>query len=421
MRDLPVVLQVYIVGIMLSAGLILALFLSGLIHAELGEVGMGLAAALTMAFAETHRIPISYRSTVTVTVGISFAMILLLGAGLATWATALGMVLASGYLNLYLKRKKWYNGAFNVGAVTLATAGSALVYETVSAGHTALLQSPQNVTALALAGIIYFLINSGLVAVAIALRRPRDLWRTWASLAGQTAAQYATLLLLATLTALIYSFHRWALILIVPPTIIVYHSLRMSHALRVQTVEAVLALADSIDSRDPYTSDHSRRVAGYAESIARELGLTAEEIESIALSARVHDVGKIGIKDYLLHKPGKFTPQERLKFQQHVRIGAEIVGRFPRYKEGRAIVLHHHEHYDGHGYPEGLQSEDIPMGARIIAVADAYDAMTSDRPYRPARSQAEAIAELTRCSGTQFDPAVVSAFLRHLESVNSEQ
>jgi len=281
----------------------------------------------------------------------------------------------------------------------------------------ALLFSRQNTVALISAGTIYFVINTALVALVIALREQKDPWYTWVSGFEQTAVEYFTLILLAILMAVAYSYRPWALILIVPPIIAVYHSLQTSQELRVQTIEAVQALADVIDNRDSYTFEHSRRVAGYAEGIARELGLPAEEIEIISLSGRVHDLGKVGIRDDLLYKPGKFTSQERLTFRQHVRMGAEIVERFPRYKEGREIILYHHEHYDGNGYLEGLQGDDIPIGARIMAVADAYDAMTTDRPYRKALTQTEAIDELKRCSGSQFDPIVVGALLKHLDSV----
>ncbi|MFQ5340520.1 MAG: HD-GYP domain-containing protein [Anaerolineae bacterium] len=402
---------------MLSSGLILGIYTPALTHAELRDIALALGTALAIAFAETHRIPVSHRIHVTVSVGISFASILLLGPALATWTTAVGMAIAYGYLNLYLKRWRWYNGAFNVGVYVLTTAGSARMYEIMGGDSNALLLSRQNTVALISAGTIYFVINTALVALVIALREQRDPWHTWVFGFEQTAVEYFTLILLAILMAVAYSYRPWALILIVPPIIAVYHSLQTSQELRVQTIEAVQALADVIDNRDSYTFEHSRRVAGYAEGIARELGLPAEEIEIISLSGRVHDLGKVGIRDDLLYKPGKFTSQERSTFRQHVRIGAEIMERFPRYKEGREIILYHHEHYDGNGYLEGLRGDDIPIGARIMAVADAYDAMTTDRPYRKALTQTEAIDELKRCSGSQFDPIVVGALLKHLDSV----
>ncbi len=405
---------------MLSGALILGLYFPALTHGKVAPMALGIAAAVAMALAETHRIPVSHHIAVTVTVGVSFAAVLLLGAALATWATAVGMAIAYGYLNLYLKRRKWYNGTFNVGTLVLTTAGAAFVYETIAGSNDDLLLSAQNVLGVLSAGVTYFTINTGLVATVAALRERRNLWQTWMSLLEVTAGEYATLILLAILMAVAANYRGWALLLLIPPFIIVYHSLQTSQELRVQTIDAVQALADVVDNRDPYTFEHSRRVAEYAECMARELGLPAEEIEVISLSARVHDLGKVGINDNVLQKPGKFTEEEHLTMQQHVRIGAEILERFPRYREGRDIVLYHHERYDGEGYLEGLRGDEVPIGSRIVAVADAYDAMTTDRPHRKALSHEIAVDELKRCSGSQFDPVVVGAFLKYLDKEEAQ-
>lgn len=402
-------------GIMLSGALVLGVYFPSLILAAPVGIVLSLLAAVAIAIAETHRIPISHRVHVTVSVGISFVTILLLEPALATWATAGGMAIANGLLIFYRKQLPWYSGAFNVGVYVVTTASSALAYENLGGSTSPLLTTGQSTTALFLAGAIYFCVNTGLVAILISLRWQQGPWYTWVSMFEEVAAEYITLILLAVLTAVVINYRWWAVFLMVLPFIIVYHSLQTSQELRAQTVEAIQALADTIDSRDPYTSEHSRRVAEYAEGIARELDLPGEEIETIALSARVHDLGKIGVRDELLYKPGQFTDEERQAFQQHVRIGAEIVKQFPRYKEGRDMILYHHEHYNGNGYLEGVSGDDIPVGARIIAVADAYDAMTTDRPYRKALSPAEAVDELKRCSGTQFDPVVVGACLKYLD------
>ena len=167
-----------------------------------------------------------------------------------------------------------------------------------------------------------------------------------------------------------------------------------------------------MDSRDPYTFQHSQRVAQYSEKIATQLGLPPEEIDLVRSSARIHDLGKMGVDDQMLRKPGPLTVEERREFQGHSAIGAEIIQRFPQYKDGRKLILYHHERHDGSGYPEGLKGDQIPLGSRIIAVADAYDAMTSDRPYRKALSPDAACDELSVNSRTQFDPIVVGAFLK---------
>jgi len=156
-------------------------------------------------------------------------------------------------------------------------------------------------------------------------------------------------------------------------------------------------------------------MAEYAMATAREMRLSMYDSQVVRYAAILHDIGKIGVSDYILSKPGDLTKEEKKKMQKHSQIGADIVTQIDSFKEASKLVYHHHERYNGQGYPEGLRGEDIPLGARIIAVVDAYDAMTSRRPYRKAYSREEAVAELKKNIGTQFDGKVVEAFLRVIE------
>lgn len=187
---------------------------------------------------------------------------------------------------------------------------------------------------------------------------------------------------------------------------------RLYSSLREYYLSTVQALAAALEAKDVYTRGHSIRVAKWARSCARMLGLGAEEEEEVYLAGLLHDVGKIGIRENILLKPTPLTPEERKEIQSHPEIGARILepARFPA--AVIAAVRHHHEDYGGGGYPAGLQGEEIPLLARVIRVADAYDAMTSARPYRKALTPAEAREELRRCAGRQFDRRVVEAFLR---------
>ncbi len=182
---------------------------------------------------------------------------------------------------------------------------------------------------------------------------------------------------------------------------------------RAARFRAAASLAKAVDARDTYTGSHSTRVAELAAWIAHRLGLDQEHIELTRLAGSLHDLGKLAIPEEILRKPGPLTDPERLVLQRHPEIGhrmLESLGVDPVAE----WVLHHHERWDGTGYPERLSGEEIPLGARIIFVADAYDAMTSDRAYRGRLTPREAIEELERCSGTQFDPAIVAAFAREL-------
>ena len=175
-----------------------------------------------------------------------------------------------------------------------------------------------------------------------------------------------------------------------------------------QTLEA---LGAALDLRDTETAGHSHRVSLYCLAIARAIGCTNEQLKTIARGSYLHDIGKIGIPDSVLLKPGKLTPQEMTVMQTHVRIGYELLSRIPFLASASKIVLAHQERYDGAGYPQGLMGEEIPLGARIFAVADTLDAMTSDRPYRQALAFETARDEIIRESGKQFDPDVVRVFL----------
>lgn len=178
----------------------------------------------------------------------------------------------------------------------------------------------------------------------------------------------------------------------------------------------ITALATAVDAKDPYTYGHSSEVTDATLAIAAEMGLDEKQTETLRMAAILHDIGKIGIDGAILNKPGPLDPDERVAITRHPTIGANILSSLEFLEEVVPIVLYHHERYDGQGYPEKIGGEDIPLGARIISVADSYNAMTSDRTYRRALPRAEAAAELKRCAGTQFDPDVVAAFLRVLEA-----
>lgn len=182
----------------------------------------------------------------------------------------------------------------------------------------------------------------------------------------------------------------------------------------------VTTIAALLDARDGATSAHSRAVMECAVAIAAEMGLDDEQVEIVRVAALLHDVGKIAVADALLRKPGPLTEQEWVAMREHPAIAQRLLGRLPLPAEAVAAIRHHHERYDGSGYPDCLAGDDIPLAARIVAIADAWNAMISDRPYRPRMSAAEARAEIRRCSGTHFCPRVATAFLRLRDPVTFE-
>ncbi len=172
----------------------------------------------------------------------------------------------------------------------------------------------------------------------------------------------------------------------------------------------LMALVSALDAREHETSDHSIRVVEYTVAIANQLGLKGGELEEIGRGALLHDIGKIGVPDAVLLKPGKLTPDEWVEMRKHPDIGFRMIEPIPFLSVPATIVLSHQERWDGQGYPRNLARNEIHIGARIFAVADTLDAMTSDRPYRKGTTFANAVAEITRCGGSQFDPEVVKAF-----------
>jgi len=218
--------------------------------------------------------------------------------------------------------------------------------------------------------------------------------------------------LLGALAALHYP---WAVGLLVVPAALVYAALKVMREMHDGTRQLLENMADAVDLRDPYTGGHSRRVTAYSAAILRELGLYGPEVDLIGAAARVHDIGKIGVPDAILNKPGRLTAEERATMEQHPVHGEALLTRYRDFARGVAIVRHHHERWDGTGYPDGLAKMAIPFGARVIAVADSFDAMTSDRPYRRGMPVAQAAAILREGRGAQWDTALVDAFLRTLD------
>lgn len=262
--------------------------------------------------------------------------------------------------------------------------------------------------------LVYHLVNDVLTSAVMALATDRPLVYLLRTSGRSTIFAEAGAGMIGVLFALIWIVAPlWTTLLAIPAAVIA-RALRYIRQLEGETRSAVATMAQVVDDRDSSTFHHSERVALYAVSLAGELGLDQSVIELIEQAASVHDLGKIGVPDRVLLKPGPLTAEERSTMWLHTEIGARILHQFHQFRSGAEIVLHHHEAFDGSGYPGGLAGEAIPLGARVVAVADAFDAMTSDRPYRRALSVAEAVERFHIGAGRQWDPVVVAAMLRLL-------
>jgi putative nucleotidyltransferase with HDIG domain len=362
------------------------------------------------AVATTYPVMVSPRYKADVSPAIHIAMVMLFQPAIAVALIGASGLLGEGAMCLRRDpvtgnaRRQPIDLVFNTSQLMLAGGLSALGYRAAGEG----------VPGAAIAAAVMYVVSTGLVVIAAGLHNKRSPVEIWAEAASadlkQTGALYAAGYLLA-----IISNGRPALALVMMvPVAAIHVALTRSVQLMEQTIAAVEAMADVVDRRDPYTFQHSQSVADHSVRIARTLRLPDREVELIRLAARVHDLGKIAVPDEVLHKQGRLTAAEFELMKKHPETGAEILAKFPEYRRGRELVLAHHERIDGLGYPHGLAGAAIALGARIIAVADSWDAMTSDRPYRKALESDIAFGELLRGRGTQWDPAVVDAFAQTL-------
>jgi putative nucleotidyltransferase with HDIG domain len=301
------------------------------------------------------------------------------------------------------------NVVFNGGQAYLSAlaAGWLLAAGGVSAGNG--LAGPQDVAVVAAAAVLMYCLNLVLVAVAKALMTSRNPLHLFFDTQRIAYVQFASLYVLGAVTAFATVRVIWIPVLAVVPAFLVYHSLRQRVEMRRDAMRAMERMAEEVDRRDPYTYNHSQRVAVYTHAIARRLGMGAADVDMLVLAAKVHDIGKIRIPDSILLKPARLTDAERRVMETHPRLGFDILKPFSEYAKVLDLVLTHHERYDGKGYPNGVVGRRLMLIAQVIPVADSLDAMTSARAYRGARSWVAAMGELRRGAGTQWNPQVVEA------------
>jgi HD-GYP domain-containing protein (c-di-GMP phosphodiesterase class II) len=239
-------------------------------------------------------------------------------------------------------------------------------------------------------------------------------WHIIRSFVREAGGLEAALYLVGILGAEAAQQALWSVALLALPVAMVYRAGKRTKEMQDSTRTLLESLADTVDLRDPYTGGHSLRVTEYTRGILRELALQGPDVDLIITAARVHDIGKIGIPDAVLLKDGQLTEEERAIMNTHPEKGADLLRRHADFGRGAQIVLHHHEAWNGSGYPHRLRGAEIPFGARVIAVADAFDAMTSNRPYRRGMLVEKAAGILRAGRGVQWDGAVVDAFLRSI-------
>jgi HD-GYP domain-containing protein (c-di-GMP phosphodiesterase class II) len=301
-----------------------------------------------------------------------------------------------------------------VAQTALSTALGALVWHLGSSGGG--LIDPHSIPFVLLGSVSAAFVQSLLVAWIVAFASGLPIILTWLRTYRHTWPAGLGIVFIGVLLAVLWTVSAWTIALAAIPLTALYYALRNTVSLETNTVDALFQLADILDARDAYTHGHSVRVGQYAEQLALELGLSGDEAHMILLAGRLHDIGKCAIKNEVLLKPGALDEEERAHMCIHPAVGGSMLESFALFRECARYVRGHHERWDGLGYPDKLQGEAIPVGARIIAVADAFDAMTTTRPYRKALPVAEARRRLADGAGSQWDPRIIDAFLRLLET-----
>jgi hypothetical protein len=327
----------------------------------------------------------------------------------AAWVAAIGTT----ELRELRGRVPWYGTLFNHGATTTAATAAALVFQGLY-GLDQFRANPQSLGAAVAAGVCFLAINSGLVSTAIALRENASVRGVYEKDWSPVAPGLLALAPLAWLMAHVeQAVGPWAALLFGLPLYTQRAAYQRVVELRDMFTQTVRSLASAVDAKDKFTSGHSERVQRIAVDIGREMRCSEKELEALEWGGLLHDIGKIGVPDAVLLKQDKLSRDERIIMNQHPVKGEEIIKPVQRLAPELPIIRHHHEWYNGSGYPDHLEGEGIPRLARILGVADAFEAMTAARPYRMTPLTAEqALGELRKYSGIQFDPNMVEAFAR---------
>src|SRR6266850_1993032 len=393
-----------------------------------------LAALTLISGSATVRLP-STPASISISETFVFTAVLLYGPAAGTLIVALDGLVGSFWISK--RYQEIHRALFNMSAPSVSAWCSAHLFFTV-AGIAPLVKEPSPISAilppLILFALAYFGLNSWLITFVIALEKRVDPFKVWKTSFGWLSLNYFGG---ASVAFLLVGYNRTINLgyvgAIIPLLLVLYFTFKAAtgrvedadrhveqlNRLYLSTIET---LAMAIDAKDQVTHGHIRRVQLHATSLAREVGVRDETLlKAIEAAALLHDMGKLAVPEYILNKPGKLTDAEFEKMKVHASVGADILSAINFPYPVVPIVRHHHEYWNGTGYPDGLRGTDIPIGARILSVVDCFDALTSDRPYRPKLSDDEALRILIQRRGSMYDPLIVDTFVRVHKAIAPEQ
>lgn len=424
------------IGILAALGVIV--LISSSIDARTSAIDpvMFLLILVLAGLAQRNPVMLFRSSAISVAFAVKIAAYVLFGTPVALWATVV-VVAVNAYTP---KPKPARKVLFNLGGMMLSTYLASTTYQLVG-GMVPPGAFVPTMLAVAVSAAVYFVANSVLTATVITLTSSSRFVDVWVQNFAWMPVNYLATAVNGAALALAYqSLGLIGVIVFVLPLGVAWYSFKLymmkstqlrdrnrelvtmneslqrtSDRLESSHVSVIAALLGSLAAKERSTPGHSAATMQHALAVAKSLGLGPDEVAAVNLGALFHDIGKIGIPEHILQKPSALTNEEWAEIKTHPVIGANLIGEVPNLEKIRPIVLAHHEHYDGSGYPNGLKGDEIPLAAQIISVADAYEAITSTRPYRPALGHNEAVAELRRVAGSQLNPIVVEAFIRQIE------
>jgi len=400
------IFTIFFIGVSLSCYLILK-------FGNISVLGAVLFGILIFA-ADNFSVPLPRTGSVSVNFGISLASLIFFGPSTAIIVT----LVSSISIRDIFKKAPYYKHIFNCGQYLISIGVASLLFELMYDRKLGNIFLPKHIGIIFLAGVVFFFINTFLTSSIISISKKIKIFNVWAFNFAWLLPFHIFLIVMSVAISFLYdSYGPFTLMLTLMPLVIAQYTYMLRTNERKALLNSILFIVKIVEAKDIYTAGHSVRVAEYSEKIARKLKMNEYDIELLKNIANLHDIGKIQVDLSILNKTERLSNEDWAEIKKHPVTGYEIVKEITFLKENSKAVLYHHERFDGSGYPFGIRNEEMPLFAKIIGVADSYDAMTTDRPYRKALNIYQALAELNNNMDKQFDRPVC---LKMIEILNEE-
>ena len=415
MSELPKKLKIYIAGLFTSAVLLMIYMI---INYTINDLPSFIVLSILAVIAESFLIQLPGIGAVSVSFAISFAAIIIGGPLMAAIVTSIGLSLRRPYVEgrgyVHILNTPIYKTIYNASQSIICAGFSGIIYLLILNSLSNFGVIADTVALIVTVGI-YVTLNTTFLTLLIKFLNGGKIINIWQENFKGTFVNSAAIGFLGVIVAFAHSVNGVVtVVLFFIPLMLARYSFKLYVDMRKNYMDTVKALINAVEAKDPYTSGHASRVGKYAVAIGKEVGLTMFELEKIKNAALLHDIGKIGVDDRILNKNKSLSDLEYNVIKNHPSMGYDIIKDIEFLKGSIEIVKHHHERWDGKGYPDGLRGEEISIPVSILIIADSFDAMTTDRPYRKAFSFEKAINEIKDNAGTQFNPEIVDPAVKAL-------